>query len=150
MHDGPGHRFGRLRFHLQPHALRCCAQADRCNLASVRRVVRSGFGGVVMLGLGRMAATERLPRNYFAGIRIPSTLRSDEAWRAGHRAAASALTVAGVGPVVAVVIVAAKRPDHHAESVLLRIANLWLLAWLGLATVQANRAARDADVSSSS
>ncbi|RJQ68850.1 SdpI family protein [Pseudonocardiaceae bacterium YIM PH 21723] len=29
----------------------------------------------------------RIKRNHFVGIRIPSTLRSDAAWYAGHRAA---------------------------------------------------------------
>jgi hypothetical protein len=108
----------------------------------VLRALRLGFAGLVVIGLGRMAATGRLPRNLFAGIRIPSTLRSDEAWRAGHQAAAAALTAAGVGPVVAAVIVAAKSPARDTETVLSRIGTGWLLAWLGLATVQASRAAR--------
>jgi SdpI/YfhL protein family len=41
---------------------------------------------MIVVGVGRMAATGRLPRNLFAGIRIPSTMRSDEAWRAAQRA----------------------------------------------------------------
>ena len=100
------------------------------------------IGGAIVSGLGRMAATERLPRNAFAGIRIPSTMRSDEAWLAGHRAAASALTAAGFGPVVVGVIVATTTPDRDAQTFLFRIGVGWLLAWLGLATVQASRAAR--------
>lgn len=46
---------------------------------------------VVMLGCGflliwmaRAAASGRLKRNPFAGIRIPSTMVSDEAWLAAH------------------------------------------------------------------
>jgi hypothetical protein len=89
-----------------------------------------------------MAAKGRLPRNVFAGIRIPSTMRTDEAWRAGHEAAASAMTVAGFGPVLVAIIVAGKRPGHKAETILSRVGNLWLLAWLGLATAQASQAAR--------
>jgi hypothetical protein len=112
----------------------------------VLKAIRFGFGGVVVVGLGRMAAAGRLPRNLFAGIRLPSTLRSDEAWRAGHRTAASALTAAGFGPVVVAVIVAAKSPGRDAETVLFRIGNGWLLAWLGVATVQASRAARATDI----
>jgi hypothetical protein len=108
--------------------------------------IRYGFGGVVVVGLGRMAATGRLPRNVIAGIRIPSTMRSDEAWHAGHRAAASALTVAGFGPVVVAAIVGAKRPVRETQSVLFRIGIGWLFAWVGLATVQARRAARLTDV----
>lgn len=107
----------------------------------MRRAIGFGFSGVVVIVIGRMAATGRLPRNLFAGIRLPSTMRSDEAWTCGHRAAGSALTAAGVGPVVAAVFVAAKNPGREAETKLLRIGNCWLLAWLGLATVQASRAA---------
>jgi hypothetical protein len=106
------------------------------------KAIRFGFGGVIVVVLGRMAAKERLPRNIFAGIRIPSTMRSDEAWRAGHRAAASALTAAGAGPVVIAVIVGAKNPGREVQTILSRIVTGWLLGWIGLATVQASRAAR--------
>jgi uncharacterized membrane protein len=108
----------------------------------VLKAIRLGFGGVMVVALGHMAATGRLPRNIFAGIRIPSTMRSDEAWRAGHRAAASALTTAGFGPVVVAVIVAAKSPGSKAQTVLSRIATGWLLGWIGLATLRASRVAR--------
>ena len=97
-----------------------------------------------MIVLGRLSASGRLPRNVLAGIRIPSTMRSDEAWRVGHRAAASALTVAGVGPVIAAAIIGAKRPDRESETALLRIGRAWLVCWVGLATFQAGRAAREA------
>jgi hypothetical protein len=113
-----------------------------CNLSGVPGAIKYGVSGVIVFGLGRLSATGRLPRNLFAGIRIPSTLRSDEAWDAGHRAAASALTVAGFGPVVAAAVVAAKRPSREGQTVLFRIGAGWLLAWIGLATFQASRAAR--------
>jgi uncharacterized membrane protein len=100
---------------------------------------------VVVIVVARMAAAGRLPRNLFAGIRIPSTMRSDAAWRAGHRAAAPALTVAGLGPVLAAVAAAvttAKQPGLDAGKTLLRAGDGWLLGWLGLAILQASRAAR--------
>lgn len=52
----------------------------------------------------RLIRTGRLERNHWIGLRIPSTLSSDRAWEAGHRAAVPALrcTVA-----VAVVFAAA-------------------------------------------
>ncbi len=113
-----------------------------CNLWPMSKVIRLGIGGVVLVVLGRMAAAGRLPRNIFAGIRIPSTLRSDEAWMAGHRAAASALTSSGVGPVAVAFIVGVKKPDPDVQAALFRVATVWLLGWIGLATMQARRAAR--------
>ncbi len=107
------------------------------------KAIGLGFSGVVMIVLGRMAATERLPRNIFAGIRIPATMRSDEAWRAGHKAAASALTTAGMGPVVISAIAVARRPGAKGLTALSRIASGWMLGWVGVAMVQANRAARE-------
>jgi len=111
------------------------------------KAIRFGFSGVILVVVGLMAATERLPRNLFAGIRIPSTLRSDEAWMAGHRAAASALTTAGLGPVVVSVIAAVNKPERSVQNTLFRVGTGWLLAWLGLATIQASRAARATEVS---
>jgi hypothetical protein len=106
----------------------------------VRRAISFGLSGIVVVAIGRLAAKGRLPRNLFAGIRIPSTMRSDEAWRAGHEAAASALTAAGIGPIAAAVIVATRGPSRDTQSLLFRVGNGWLLAWLGLATVQASGA----------
>ncbi len=74
-------------------------------------------------------------------------MRSDEAWRAGHLAAASALSVAGLGPIAAAAIVRAARPSPGAQIVLSRIGGAWLLGWLGLATFQANQAARAQNLS---
>jgi len=108
----------------------------------VRRAVSFGFAGLIVVVLGRLAATGRLPRNLLAGIRIPATLRSDEAWRAGHQAAAAALTVAGCGPVTVAAVVATRQPGQKAQTVAYRLGTAWLLGWLGVATVQASRAAR--------
>ncbi len=51
------------------------------------------------------AATGRLRRNHWVGIRIPSTMRSDQAWVAGHRAALRLMPLhllTGVGLLLAV------------------------------------------------
>lgn len=95
-----------------------------------------------MIAVGRAAATGRLPRNLLAGIRIPATLRSDEAWRVGHLAAASALTISGVGPIAAAVIAGVAKPAPRTQTVLSRFGSLWLLGWLARATFAANRAAK--------
>jgi len=42
---------------------------------------------VVLAVVSWRAATGRLARNQLTGIRTPSTMRSDHAWVAGHRAA---------------------------------------------------------------
>jgi uncharacterized membrane protein len=42
---------------------------------------------VLLIPLLSRAATGRLERNQWVGIRTPSTMRSDQAWVAGHRAA---------------------------------------------------------------
>ncbi|MGO9962950.1 MAG: SdpI family protein [Acidimicrobiales bacterium] len=113
-----------------------------CGVARASKAISLGLSGGIVIVLGRMAATGRLPRNIFAGIRLPSTMRSDEAWDAGHEAAASAMTIAGCGPVLAAVVLAVFRPGPRARTVLSRVGTAWLLGWLGFATMQANRAAR--------
>lgn len=57
--------------------------------------------GAAVIWAARAAATGRLRRNQFAGIRTPSTLASDEAWLAAHRVARVPTEVAGWGSVVA-------------------------------------------------
>jgi uncharacterized membrane protein len=113
---------------------------------NVVRAFRLGIAGVIVVGVGRLAAMGRLPRNILVGIRIPSTMRSDESWRAGHRAAASALTVSGLGPIAVAAIVGAKRSDTDTQTFLVRFGTAWLLAWIGVATVLASRAARATNV----
>jgi hypothetical protein len=108
----------------------------------VSKATSFGLAGVVVVGVGRLAATGRLPRNLVAGIRIPSTLRSDEAWRAGHRSAATALTTSGLGPVVVALVLAVRTPRRDGQELLLRLGVGWLLAWIAVATFQARRAAR--------
>jgi uncharacterized membrane protein len=58
------------------------------------RVVLEGFIAVTFIFLTALlividwaAAKGRLGRNHFVGIRTPSTMSSDRAWIAGHRAA---------------------------------------------------------------
>jgi uncharacterized membrane protein len=113
----------------------------------VSKATKFGLSGIIAVAVGRAAAAGRLPRNPFVGIRIPSTLRSDEAWRSGHRAAASSLTASGIGPIAVATIVAVTKPEPRAQAVLIWIGSAWLLGWLGRATFLASQAARGEDVS---
>lgn len=58
----------------------------------------------LLLTLCSRAANGRLPRNQWAGIRTPATMRSDQAWMAGHRAA---LRLAPVYLVITAIALAA-------------------------------------------
>lgn len=51
--------------------------------------------GWLLIWMARAAADGRLKRNHIAGIRIPSTMKSDAAWLAGHRAAENPTRLAG-------------------------------------------------------
>ena len=58
------------------------------------------LGGLGIIGLAVASWHGRLPRNGLAGVRTPSTMRSDEAFRIANKVAAP-LTAAG-GAVIAV------------------------------------------------
>jgi len=64
--------------------------------------------GILMLWLARATAEGRLGRNQFAGIRVPVTMASDQAWVAAHRAAKRPTQMAGwcavCGGVVALLL----------------------------------------------
>ena len=70
--------------------------------------VRSGLGlGVLWLvvgaavgGAGWAGMTGRLPRQHWAGIRLPSTMRSDQTWRAAHRAGGPWVVAGGLVGVI--------------------------------------------------
>jgi hypothetical protein len=110
-------------------------------VTEVSNAIRFGLSGVFVVAVGRTAAAGRLPKNLLVGIRIPSTLRSDAAWRAGHLAAASSLTASGVGPIAVATIVGVTRPGSRAQAVLFGIGTAWLLGWVARATLLARRAA---------
>ena len=76
------------------------------------------------------------------GIRLPSTLRSKEAWRAGHAAGATALTIAGIGELGVAALSAARLSQLEDRPWLSRAGTVWLLGWLGVATLQASRTAK--------
>lgn len=73
-------------------------------VARVVLFVVMGATGVMLIWMARAAASGRLRRNGFVGIRTPSTMTSDEAWLAAHRRAERPTQVAGVVSLVVALI----------------------------------------------
>jgi hypothetical protein len=60
--------------------------------------------GLIVATVGVLGFRERLPRNRFAGVRTPATLRDDETFRVGNKVAGLPIAVGGgVGIVGGVV-----------------------------------------------
>lgn len=102
----------------------------------------------LFLPLVKAAASGKLARNGFAGIRIPSTMASDEAWAAGHRAAIPALSVnvllIGVLAAIAAVLVMLDQVGGaFAVAMSGFVVNLGMLVF---SAVKANRAAKAVEV----
>lgn len=98
--------------------------------------------GVVHLALGVASRTERLPRNFFAGIKTTRMLQSDQVWRVGHRAAAPVFIAIGTaGVVVAIVMVGMSVSGETATKYLLSYIALVLVGLAGAAWL-AHRAIR--------
>ncbi|HET7482392.1 MAG TPA: SdpI family protein, partial [Actinomycetota bacterium] len=79
-------------------------------------VILGGFAVAFIALLGRSG---KLPRNRFAGIRTPSTLRSDAAWDVAHRVSWAYTLVSGVGMVILGVVLSLKPRSDVALGVLL-------------------------------
>ncbi|THJ67454.1 SdpI family protein [Arthrobacter echini] len=59
--------------------------------------------GLLMLWMANAAASGRLGRNPVAGIRLASTMASDEAWLVAHRAAKRPTVIAGWCAIVSAI-----------------------------------------------
>ena len=55
--------------------------------------------GIILVLLGVLSWSERLPYNYVAGIRIPSVMEDKSSWRAGHRASGPAMVALVAGNI---------------------------------------------------
>lgn len=98
---------------------------------------------LLLVGVLAGAARGLIPANGLIGLRTPALLRSEEGWRAGHRAALRIMAPAGVVVAGAAVAVAVLEPwgeqgGYVAGLVLLGV----LVAVAVLATVVAHRTAR--------
>lgn len=97
--------------------------------------------GLLLCSLAHRAAKGSLKRNPWAGIRIPSTMASEAAWDAGHRAAVLPMLVSGVGPTLAGALLLT-RPSGGTALTVIALSSFWLVGWLLVATLFASRSAR--------
>jgi len=104
-------------------------------------------GCAILLTVSWRAATGRLERNQYVGIRTPSTLRSDQAWVAGHRAGlrhAPLLFLAVVA--ISVVLFWFAWPGWRFAVIISGVGGVFVLIALAIyIAVVAGRAARAAD-----
>lgn len=110
-------------------------------LAAVGCAVLILLVNAAIWGLVR-AASDGVGRNRLAGIRLPSLLRSDEAWRAGHDAAAATMRpwLCVAAALILLSIPAQVVPVLYV--VLLGLSLLGTVVALGVGTLSASRAAR--------
>lgn len=96
--------------------------------------------GVALIWVAIATASGRLGKNRFAGIRIVSTMASDEAWLAGHRRAKPAMIVAGAAAIASGAVALAPLPEWAFAAAILTGCGV-MLASLIYGSVIAHRAA---------
>jgi hypothetical protein len=99
--------------------------------------------GALTVWLAWLGSQRKLPPNGVAGIRLPATRRSDDAWYAAHQAAAGPLGVGG-GATAACGLGVLFAGLDTIGWVLVIIALAALTTAIGLATTVALRAANEA------
>lgn len=87
-------------------------------------------------------AADGLGRNHVAGVRLPSLMRSDEAWTAGHLAARKAMRPVLIAAVAAVVVSVPAQLVPVLYVVLLALSLALTVAALVVAAASGSRAAR--------
>lgn len=93
------------------------------------------IGGLLFVVLGWLGLTGRPPRNGFAGIRTPYTMKSDQHWYAAHRYGAPMLIFGGVAVFMTGLAffpfsVAGKVPSGLGSAVTMAMTGLLLLSAL--------------------
>ena len=98
-------------------------------------------GGLVA-GLSRKLASGSVGRNAMMGLRLPSTLRSEEAWHAGQQAFAPFGLAAGLG-CAALGAGLLLRPNEGVAVMLASLASIWLVVLPGLGAFLGDLAAKE-------
>ncbi|GAA2433119.1 SdpI family protein [Mycolicibacterium llatzerense] len=124
-------------------------EPERLAAASIATVfiVTESVVTVVLVVASCRAATGRLARNQLTGIRTPSTMRSDQAWVAGHRAAWRLAPLHGANAVIACGLLLAVIVRSWPPGPVILLGIGCLVAFIGIAlytAVIAGRAARRA------
>ncbi|MBN9212793.1 MAG: hypothetical protein BGO45_09780 [Microbacterium sp. 71-36] len=96
------------------------------------------LAGLLVQWAAYRAARGTLPLNFRIGIRTSATLRSEDAWRTGHAAAAIPISVGGVGLIVAA---AAALFLGEQAIVAAMFGCAWIVVWLIVASTVAGKAA---------
>ncbi len=98
---------------------------------------------VLVLWTAYRAHTETLPRNFWVGVRTRATLRSANAWRAGHLAAVVPMSVGGIGLIVAAMAAVFVGEDGALFAAMAGCA--WIVVCFLVGSVRADRAASRAE-----
>lgn len=98
--------------------------------------------GILLVWLARATASGRLKRNPAAGIRIPATMESEEAWRAAHIRARRPTECAGATSIVSGLVALLPLPDALLWSAVL-VGSVVMLALVLHGARVGNRAAKE-------
>jgi hypothetical protein len=100
--------------------------------------------GAALLWVGHLAQHGRLRRNRLVGVRTRTTMASEEAWIAAHRASAWSMTASGAVLLAAGTFVLVLRPSETVTGMIIGAGALGMLAFVVMGGVQGQRAAKDA------
>lgn len=98
------------------------------------------LAGLALLAVAVLGARSRLPRNRWAGVRTPATLRSDAAFAVAHRVAAAPLAAAAAVSVACGAVLLAGATGLLGW-VLLAVSVVGMFVLVGTAGVAGDRAA---------
>ena len=98
---------------------------------------------IALVVVMRMAASGRLKRNAWTGIRLPATVTSDEAWVLAHKTALPYIWVtASVNAVLSLTVLLLGAPANLVTLVLTSVALIVLVAGLLFGSSRGVKAAR--------